>query len=255
VWPCLILNGALNDRMELLPVLDLMAGRVVRGIAGRRSEYRPIDSRLTPSCEPAAVAAALDRQFGLQRLYLADLDAIAGAPPARDVYARLQADGFALWVDAGVRTIGDAVHVRSLGVERVIVGLETIAGPDVLTAAVSELGERVIFSLDLQAGLPVGDLAAWPERGVHGILDRAVAAGIGGIIVLDVARVGVGAGTGTEGLCSWIKKKYPRLPVYAGGGVRDAADLRVLRDRGVRGALVASALHDGNLSRADWENL
>ena len=89
--------------MVILPVLDVMGGRVVRGVAGRRERYRPVVSTLTASSEPSAVAAAFACTFGFNELYVADLDAIGGAAPARDLYARLRADGFRLWVDAGVR--------------------------------------------------------------------------------------------------------------------------------------------------------
>ena len=37
------------------------------------------------------------------------------------------------------------------------------------------------------------------------------------------------------------------MEVFAGGGVRDLADLGRLRQCGVAGVLVASALHDGRL--------
>jgi phosphoribosylformimino-5-aminoimidazole carboxamide ribotide isomerase len=237
--------------MHVLPVLDLMAGQVVRGIAGRRGEYRPVVSRLTPSSEPAAVAAAFADHFGLTEFYLADLDAIGGNAPAFDVYAQLGAGGHRLWVDAGIRTPERARELVRAGVERVVVGLETVAGPAVLAAAVEELGERVVFSLDLRDGRPLGAVAAWPAQGVEGIAAHAVALGVGTVIVLDLARVGVGSGTGVEGLCARLTRACPGLAVYAGGGVRGASDLRQLRAAGVRGALVASALHDGLLSRED----
>src|SRR5712691_3128794 len=88
--------------MRIIPVLDLKAGKVVRGIGGRREDYRPIASRLTPSCHPVDVAVAFRTHFGLAQLYLADLDAIAGALPDLATYGSLQSNGFRLWVDAGI---------------------------------------------------------------------------------------------------------------------------------------------------------
>jgi phosphoribosylformimino-5-aminoimidazole carboxamide ribotide isomerase len=43
--------------------------------------------------------------------------------------------------------------------------------------------------------------------------------------------------------------------IYAAGGVRDAADLAALARAGIAGALVATALHDGRLRRADIDAL
>ena len=77
--------------MRVIAVLDIMGGVVVRGIAGRRSEYRPIRSSLCSSSEPAAVARAIVERFGLQEFYIADLDAIAGGEPAWGVYEQIAA--------------------------------------------------------------------------------------------------------------------------------------------------------------------
>ena len=75
----------------------------------------------------------------------------------------------------------------------------------------------------------------------------AIAVGVTRLIVLDLARVGGGAGTGTDDLCREIASTYPHVDVIAGGGIAGPADLRRLAAAGVRGALVASALHDGRL--------
>ncbi len=71
--------------MRVIPVLDIMGGVVVRGVAGRRSEYRPIESSLCSSCDPPVVARAIVERFGLAEFYIADLDAISGAEPAWNV--------------------------------------------------------------------------------------------------------------------------------------------------------------------------
>ena len=95
----------------ILPVLDLMHGQIVRGIAGRRDAYRPIVSRLTDSAEPLAVARAFRSHFGFTEFYLADLDAIQHGQPALAIHDQLQQDGFRLWIDAGLCTDGDADRI------------------------------------------------------------------------------------------------------------------------------------------------
>src|SRR5690349_5115990 len=138
---------AFNSLMRILPVLDIQQGRVVRGVAGRRSEYRPIISRLTTSCRPADVARAFREHFGLSELYLADLDAIGAAAPSGDVYAELAALGFRLHVDAGVREVADAQPLARAGAWSIVAGLETVARPAVLAGLCKEFGGgRVIFS-------------------------------------------------------------------------------------------------------------
>src|SRR5262249_8714017 len=153
--------AAFNSPMRVLPVLDLKGGVVVRGVGGRRHEYRPVVSPLSPSPDPLAVAQAFRARFGLTELYLTDLDALAGAAPALPAYAAPRGRGFRLWVDAGVRRAEDAAPLAAAGVEGIVLGLETLAGPGVLAALCRAHGKRVVFSLDLKDGRPLGDLSGW----------------------------------------------------------------------------------------------
>lgn len=241
--------------MRILPVLDLLGGEVVRATAGRRRDYRPVVSTLTASSRPLDVAQAFRAHFGLTELYLADLDAILGDEPAFGVYSALAADGFRLWIDAGVHSEERPRRLAETGVENIIIGLETVAGPGTLEHACGAFGDRIVFSLDLKGGMALGNATAWESVEPTAIAARAVALGVGRMIVLDLAQVGVGGGVRTEGLCGRLAAAHPDLEVIAAGGVRDGNDLRRLRERGVRGALVASALHDGRLTRAHWEGL
>lgn len=238
--------------MRVIPVLDIMGGVVVHGIAGRRDQYRPVVSRLTPASSPVDVAEAFRRHFGLAQLYIADLDAIAGQPPAADTYQELRRRSFSLYVDAGIRHAAQATTLADWGVA-VVVGLETITGPEDLTKVCAN--QRVIFSLDLKEGRPLTGMERWQQSSPEEIAGEAVAAGAGGLIVLDLARVGVGAGTGTEALCRRLRAAHPQIELIAGGGVRHRDDLHRLADAGVDAALVASALHDGRLTPDDLKAL
>jgi phosphoribosylformimino-5-aminoimidazole carboxamide ribotide isomerase len=241
--------------MQILPVLDIMQGQVVRGVGGRRHEYRPIVSRLTDSSLPLDVAWAIRARFDRDELYLADLDAIGGSEPAWSLYAALHEQGYGLWVDAGVREPSRACQLAAAGVESVVIGLETVAGPPALAEIVRELGEQIVFSLDLRHGEPLGQRDAWEGANAWEIAAQAVRLGVRRLLVLDLAQVGLGDGTGTDELCARLCASFSDVDVGAGGGVRNRGDLEVLRDCGVRTALVASALHDGRLTRADLEGL
>src|SRR5205823_5478053 len=157
----------------------------------------------TGSSLPLDVARAFRSHFGLNELYLADLDAITGAPPALPLYAALRSDGFRLWVDAGVRDIADALPLAAVGVEAIVIGLETVKGPEALEELCLKLGrERIIFSLDLKGGKPLTSSSRWNSADPWSIAEQAVACGVRRLLVLDLARVGVNAGTGTEELCA-----------------------------------------------------
>jgi len=238
--------------MHILPVLDLLNGIVVRGVAGKREEYRPIVSRLVDSPDALSVARAFRDQLGLARLYVADLDAILHQRPNHAAYRALAIDGFDLLVDAGLRNVESAKPVLAAGATHVIAGLETWPGPDELAAQCRAVGaDRVIFSLDLRHGLPLGDVSSWQTADPLAIAARAVEAGVEELIVLDLAQVGIGGGVTTIGICRHLRDCYPNLRIVTGGGVRDAADLDVLAGAGVNSVLVASALHGRQVTYAD----
>ena len=225
--------------MRIIPVLDVLNGVVVRGLGGRRSEYRPIVSQLTSSVDPVEVARVLIAKVQPTELYLADLDAIAGAPPAVAMYRAVRAPGVRLWVDAGIADVSGARRIADAGCD-VVAGLETIASACDLRDIVKAVGnDCVLFSFDLHDGVPLREWAG-------PLAEKAIACGITRLIVLDLARVG-GAGTGTADMCREIADRHPDLEVIAGGGIAGPKDLLQLESSGVRAALVASALHDGRI--------
>jgi phosphoribosylformimino-5-aminoimidazole carboxamide ribotide isomerase len=242
--------------MQVIPVLDIRGGLVVRGIAGRRHEYRPVVSPLSATARPRDVALAFRQHFGVSEIYLADLDAIGGAPPALAIYGELMALGFRLLVDAGLRDVAGAGPLADGGVHGIVTGLETLDGPDALDRLCWAYGgDRIVFSLDLKDGQPLGNATDWGAQTPRAIAERAIRCGVRRMIVLDLARVGMSSGTGTEELCTQLATGFPDVVVIAGGGIRGVEDLRRFQQAGVQGALVASALHDGRLTRAELESL
>lgn len=241
--------------MRVLGVLDLRQGRVVHGIGGRRQEYRPVITDRSSSARPREIAQDLRNRLGIEEFYLADLDAISDGSPATSLYGEVRALGCRIWVDAGVRQAADVVPLMSC-CDVVVLGLETLAGPDALaTVCQQQQSARIAFSLDLRDGRPLETSALWPEGDSFGLAQRAVESGVQRLLVLDLARIGTGLGTGTEGLCRRLRKAYPGLELVAGGGISGRADLVKLRDCGVDAALVGSAFHDGQLRAADLAGL
>lgn len=238
--------------MQIIPVIDLLDGVVVRGVAGRRSEYRPVESRLVAGSNAIDVAHAFRDHFGFNQLYVADLDAIMHGRPQLETYRALAADGFELLVDSGLRELADARAVFDTGAAAVIAALETSPGPEHLHTLCAEYdADRIVFSLDLTDGKPMAVSPAWRTDDPLTIARLSVEAGVRRMIVLDLSRVGVGEGIGTARLCVRIKRKFPELRLITGGGVRGVNDIRGLESLGLEGVLVASALHDGSISPTD----
>jgi phosphoribosylformimino-5-aminoimidazole carboxamide ribotide isomerase len=235
--------------MRVIPVLDLKAGQAVHAIAGDRAHYRSLRGLVHRGSDPIGLARAYRDVLGFTELYLADLDAIAGAPPARDLYEELGHLGLRLWADAGVRDRSGVPPLIDSGVSIVVLGLETLRGPDALAALVSEMGpDRLAFSLDLRGGRPViAPGASWGTEDPLALAARAVESGIRRLLILDLARVGLGSGVGTLPLARTLGLAHPGVEIAVGGGVSGPGDLMAAFGAGVAAVLVGSALHDGRI--------
>jgi HisA/HisF family protein len=208
--------------MRVVGVIDLKGGTAVHAVRGDRERYRPLGDPL-----------ALARRFGLEELYVADLDAIEGGAVQRPVIAALAGEARVM-VDAGVSEPDRAQALLDLGVHRVVVGTETLADADAL-----ERLPDAVLSVDLRDGRVLSRdprLAGLPA--LDAIARLAVPREV---IVLDLARVGTRAGPDVASIAA-IHAAFPDLVLLAGGGVRDDGDLRALADAGAAGALVATAL-------------
>ncbi len=238
--------------MRIIPVIDVMNGRAVHARGGDRAHYAPVRSILHEGSEPLGIAGAFRDRLGLEDVYVADLDAIAGRSPDLDIIERISALALRVWVDAGLREADDATRLIDSGASVVVAGLETLSGPDALRDLIARTGaDRVAFSLDLRGGRPCVETArAWGTDDPRGLAARAIEAGATRMIVLDLSRVGMGGGVGTVRLLECLAADHPAVEVIAGGGVAGQAHLDALpASPGRRRQLVGSALHDGRIGR------
>ena len=236
--------------MRVIPVIDLKGGVAVHAVRGERERYRPVRSRIAAGSDPLELTRAVRDRFGLDEVYVADLDAIAGGAGNGEVLAALAAEAHAM-VDAGTATAGAVGRVLAVGAARVIVGTESLPGVEAFRALRAELPDApLVVSLDLRAGRVLSPDPALAAAGAADALARLVDAGAREAIVLDLARVGSGEGPDVA-LLADLHARLPDVDLLAGGGVRDASDLRALADAGAAGALVATALHGGAIAAGE----
>ena len=220
--------------VEIVPVIDLKQGHVVRARAGERDRYAPIVTPLSPTSDPVDVARGLLAVSPAHHLYIADLDAIEGH--GRDMSSiRRLAKAFpdvTLWIDAGIATPAQAQVFLDEDIGKLVLGSESQSDTDLLRA----MAGKAVLSLDFRGAYFVGpdairdDPSLWPDT----------------VIVMTLARVGTGMGPDLERL-AWARQQAPGRKIYAAGGLRGPEDIAPLADAGVAGILVASALHDGRL--------
>jgi len=239
--------------MEIIPVLDLRHGAAVHARRGQRDSYRPVNSALLGdrTGDPLALARAYRQLDGVRNCYVADLDAIEGrARQEALLRALVSGDGFGagVWVDAAVGSLPDLQQVLALGAACIVVGLETLndmrALPPLVEAAA---GARILFSLDLKGGRPIRRSEGTPGDAPGVLAAMAADAGVHGVLVLDLDRVGSDEGPGHLGLLANLKG-HLGCPVYTGGGIRSVADLTAIEAAGCDGVLVGTALHAGRIT-------
>ena len=234
----------MTPAMQIIPVLDLRAGIVVRARRGERSEYVPLRSSLVQGCEPVAVARELCAICRTRTVYVADLDARGGNPVDEATLAGL-ASVATTWVDASATTPQRAAALARVGVARNVVSTQSI-GPEALPGGLFAMSAPpLVLSVDLRDGRLISpDLAS---SGPTAAAPLARVLDVRELLVIDLARAGAGSGPALEAVAELVAA-LPDVAIYPGGGVRDQADLRALESAGAAGALVATALHDGRLT-------
>ena len=234
---------------RILPVLDIKGGQVVHGVAGQRERYAPIKSRIADSVIPCEVATTMCELVGSRDVYIADLDAIGGAEPHWDEFKSITRLGIHIWLDAGI--IDEAIangFLHENENSKVIFCLETLPELRTLQRLISNAPrDRVVFSLDLKAGMPITRDPAAKQLSAETIAAFAVDTGFTSMIVLDLAAVGTTSGLQTIELCRRLKSRNPELELVSGGGVRNIQDVQRYLDAGCHRVLVATALHSGSL--------
>lgn len=243
--------------MQIIPVIDLLNGQAVHARRGERGSYQPVRSVLTPlAADPVELARAYRNKLGLETMYVADLDAILNGQPNWETYAQLAREGFRVWLDAGTQSARRAVGLVESGVDTVVLGLESLSGPDQLAEIVhkSYLNRgRFMLSVDSRdSRLIFPQEHDWPvDMAPRDLVRQAWSLGLSRFLLLDLARVGSGRGAGGTELVGQIQAAWPGSQLWLGGGVRGHDDLAFLKTLGVAGVLVATALHEGHLGLAD----
>lgn len=237
----------------ILPVIDLRFGQVVRGIAGRRDEYQPIDSRYAGDSRPGSIAHVYVSDFGFQDCYVADLNAILDGQLDVAALEAIAVQGLSVWLDAGIGNVPQwqacQAALREWSPYRWVVGLESLESWQALVQLLRHISpERLVFSLDMKAGVPLTTREDFQQMTPEQIARHAAELGVTSMILLDLAAVGEGKGSQTLSLMQTLKGEMPAVQLLGGGGMSWPDDIAALATCGAARVLVASALHDGRIA-------
>lgn len=231
--------------MQIIPVIDLMQGQVVHAKFGLRSQYQPIQSNLCNNSSPLAVVEALLKLYPFHTLYIADLDAILGVGHHTEVI-EIIAETYpelTVWLDSGTRQANHFAPYKSHKI-KIVIGSENITNLQDYHAISEACNGQHILSLDYDATGQLGidnlhqSATFWPDS----------------IICMTLNAVGGEQGVDSKRLKTLIELNQTRIfpsKIYAAGGVKNVSDILPLTHLGISGALVASALHNENISSED----
>ena len=226
-------------KLDLLPAIDVKAGRAVRLVQGELSKESAYGQPLEVAQEFVAA--------GAEWIHLVDLDAAFGIGSNAELLAQVIASvSIKVELSGGIRDDASLRRALDTGCARVNLGTAALEDPIWTSKVIREFGDRIAVGLDVRGHT----LAArgWTSEGggLFETLKRLDGDGCARYIVTDVAKDGTLTGPNLKLLrevCAATSK-----PVVASGGVsslKDLRDIRALTDIGVEGAIVGKALYAG----------
>jgi phosphoribosylformimino-5-aminoimidazole carboxamide ribotide isomerase len=230
---------------EVLPSIDLRAGRVVRLRQGDFTAETVYES------DPVTTARGFV-EAGARWIHVVDLDGarsgarVQGAVVASIVEAVGQAA--ACQVAGGLRTLDAVAAAFDSGAGRVVVGTAALLDREFAGSLIARYGPgRVVVALDVRDGLALGQ--GWRPGAVGLPVEVALLhlaeVGVERFAVTGVDRDGLLDGPDLELLRRLVG--LARGTIVASGGVSSIDDLRAVRGLGCTGAIVGRALYEGRL--------
>ena len=230
---------------EIVPAVDLKAGRCVRLVQGRA------DAETVFSDDPVAMARRWEGS-GARRLHVVDLDgAFAGRPAQTElVRAMIRAVAIPVQVGGGLRELAHVEAALAAGARWAIVGTRAALDPVFLGEVCTRFGDQVMIGIDASDGRVAVD--GWTrvlELDAMALARDAATAGAAGIIYTDIARDGTQSGPNLWS--TGAVAQAAGVPVFASGGVGSLDDIRQLATvAGLAGVIVGRALYSGAVDLA-----
>jgi len=233
--------------MEILPAIDLRAGKVVRllqGDYGRQIVY---------GTDPLGVARELI-SAGARWIHMIDLDAARTGERTNAEAIRSVCQGVAAAVQlgGGIRSDDGVAAALELGVSRAVVGSAALKDWPWFERLLGrrEWTGKIALSLDARAGrLAVHGWMEPTSQTVAEVAQRAKDLPLSAIIYTDIERDGMFTGPDLDTTADLIA--ITAKPVIAAGGVSSLDDVARCKEIGCAGVIVGRAYYEGRIDLAE----
>jgi phosphoribosylformimino-5-aminoimidazole carboxamide ribotide isomerase len=227
--------------MRIFPAVDIMDGRCVQLVQGRRESAEWYG-------DPLGCAYRWIDQ-GADALHVVNLDGAFGKAQKNAGLIRdlIKKTGVEIEFGGGIRSVEDARRWLGTGVARIILSTLATREPESIRALAEEFGkDHVMAGVDARGGQiaiegwqkTAGDVLVWAER--------FESLGAGSFLFTNVDVEGLQQGVRLEPVRRLIDRT--KLPVVVAGGVSSVQDVTALREAGAYGAVLGSALYSKKIS-------
>jgi phosphoribosylformimino-5-aminoimidazole carboxamide ribotide isomerase len=224
--------------MMVIPAVDIKNKKCVQLIQGDP------DKKHVELDNPLSVAERWINE-GAEMIHLVDLDKAIYQTNTNEEVIReiIKSVSVPVQVGGGIRTVDDALNLINIGAKRVILGTSAVKNPDVVEELSSKVGnEKIMVALDAKDGKVV--IKGWKEKTEYSpveigkILEEK---GAGSILFTNVDVEGLLKGVDVEPVKELVEAL--NIPIIASGGITTYDDLLKLKEIGVEGVVVGSAIY------------
>lgn len=224
--------------MILYPAIDILEGRAVRLLHGKREN-------VTDYGDP------LDRakgwiDCGAQILHVVDLSGAFGASGGfLRILEKIAGLGVPVQTGGGMRSAREIEARFSAGASYAVLGTVCVKDPALFSASLEKYGEKIVVGMDAKAGkLAVGGWTETTDVDAFAFGKEAYRMGATRAVFTDIGRDGALSGVNLE---ETIRMRGTGLQVIASGGIRNSDDLYALEKAGVYGAILGRSIYTGDI--------
>ena len=228
--------------MEVIPAIDIRAGRCVRLIQGDYSKETIFADN------PMEMAIKWESE-GAEYLHIIDLDgAKEGSAVNMDVISKICADSAArIQVGGGIRDYETAARYMDVGVSRVIMGTSAVDRTDELERILKSIGaESLVVSVDAREGIVALD--GWTRESrmtVETVVKNIEALGVKRCMYTDILKDGTLSEPNYAGVENVVSST--NMKIMAAGGISALSQLKRMSIVGVEATIVGRALYTGDI--------
>jgi phosphoribosylformimino-5-aminoimidazole carboxamide ribotide isomerase len=230
--------------MKVFPAVDILGGRCVQLVQGKRESA-------TAYGDPLSCATRWLNE-GAAALHVVNLDGAFGSSSknAELIADVIEKTGVEIELGGGIRSLDDARRWLDIGVDRVIISTLATQDPSCIRELSREYGkERIMPGVDAKENQiavhgwqeTAGDYISWARRFEE--------LGAGSLLYTNVDVEGLQQGVRLEPVRHLIDAVG--IPVVVAGGVSSRPDVAGLKKAGAYGVVLGSALYSGKIRLND----